>query len=83
MNILFFCVAMLSVYTFAQSQTVNDADFAVLEKIYQANIKQTGMISDFEQVKHISLLGEDTKSNGKLYYSKPEKMALWFTDPRR
>jgi len=81
MNKFSFLVAMLFACTFVQAQTIKDADFAILEKINQANIKQASMTSDFDQVKHMSILGEDIKSNGKLYYSKPEKMALWYADP--
>lgn len=81
MNKFSFLVTMFFACTFAQAQTIKDADFAILEKINQANIKQTSMMSDFDQVKHMSILGEDIKSSGKLYYSKPEKMALWYTDP--
>jgi len=77
----FFVLALFTVCTFAQAQAIKDADFAILEKINQANIKQTSMTCDFNQVKHMSILGEDIKSNGKLYYSKPEKMALWYADP--
>lgn len=76
-----FFVVLFFACAFIQAQTIKDADFAILEKINQANIKHTSMTSDFDQVKHLPILGEDIKSKGKLYYGKPEKMALWYTDP--
>lgn len=76
-----FLVTVFFACVLAQAQTISDADFAILEKVNQANIKNTSMTSDFAQIKHMAILGEDIKSNGKLYYGKPEKMALWYTDP--
>lgn len=81
MKKLSFLITLMLVGTFATAQSIKDADFAILEKINQANIKNTSMISDFNQVKHMAILGEDIKSHGKLYYTKPEKMALWYEDP--
>lgn len=76
-----FLTVMLFVCALTQAQTIKDVDLSVLNKISQANLKYTSITSDFEQVKHMAILGEDIRSNGKLYYSKPEKMALWYADP--
>ena len=73
--LFFFC------WTFSNAQTVSDADSQILEKIKQANIQYTTITSDFQQTKHMSILGTEVSSSGKFYYNKPEQMVMLYDDP--
>ncbi|NDV63746.1 outer membrane lipoprotein carrier protein LolA [Bacteroides sp. 224] len=76
-----FLTAILLSSLLATAQTINHADAQVLEKIKQENIKYNTMTCHFKQVKHLEMLGEDIDSEGKLYYTKPDKLAMRYDDP--
>lgn len=64
------------------AQTVNDVDNQFLDKIKFENNSIKSITSNFRQVKHMSILGEDMVSDGKLYYIKPAKMAMAYNEPK-
>ena len=66
---------------FIHAQTVSDSDRQVMEKIKQANVKYTSIVSDFKQTKHLSFMGEDIVSSGKFYYNKPDRLAMRYDSP--
>ena len=66
---------------FIHAQTVSDSDRQVMEKIKQANVKYTSIVSDFKQTKHLSFMGEDIVSGGKFYYNKPDRLAMRYDSP--
>lgn len=76
-----FTLIALCIAIFANAQTISETDQAILEKIKEKNAAYTTIEADFAQVKHMPFLEEDMLSGGKLYYSKPEKLSMWYTDP--
>jgi outer membrane lipoprotein carrier protein len=54
---------------------------SIVEKIKQANLQCTSITSDFVQVKHLSFMSEDVSSNGKFFYSKPDRLLMQYEQP--
>jgi outer membrane lipoprotein-sorting protein len=54
---------------------------SILEKIKQANVEYTSITSDFTQTKHLSFMNEYVISNGKFFYSKPDRLLMKYEQP--
>ncbi|MDR1130729.1 MAG: outer membrane lipoprotein carrier protein LolA [Prevotellaceae bacterium] len=54
---------------------------SIIEKIKQANAEYTSITSDFTQTKHLSFMNEDVVSNGKFFYSKPNRLLMKYEQP--
>lgn len=63
------------------ARTMNEADAQIVEKIKQGNLSCQTITCDFKQIQHLSIMDEEMVSKGKLYYRKPEKLAMHYTDP--
>jgi outer membrane lipoprotein carrier protein len=64
--------------------TVNAQDSSadsIIEKIKQANLQCTSITSDFTQLKHLSFMNEDVSSNGKFFYSRPDRLLMQYEQP--
>jgi outer membrane lipoprotein-sorting protein len=59
----------------------NAQENTVIEKIKQANAKCVSITSDFTQTKHLSFMNEDIISNGKFYFSKPNRLSMKYEQP--
>jgi outer membrane lipoprotein-sorting protein len=59
----------------------DDSAGSIIEKIKQANTKCTSITSDFTQIKHLSFMNEDLSSNGKFFYSKPDRLLMQYEQP--
>jgi outer membrane lipoprotein carrier protein len=73
------------VYIFLCSYvTVNaqvDSSSSIIEKIKQANLKYSSIISDFIQIRHLSFMNKDVNSKGKFFYSKPDRLLMQYEQP--
>ncbi|MCD7899703.1 MAG: outer membrane lipoprotein carrier protein LolA [Bacteroides sp.] len=76
-----FLICFLTGILSVNAQVISSADTQTVEKIKQGNLKYNTMTANFKHTQHLSFLGEDMFSEGKLYYSKPEKLAMRYTDP--
>jgi outer membrane lipoprotein carrier protein len=54
---------------------------SIVEKIKQANLNCSSITSDFVQLKHLSFMNEDVSSNGKFFYSKPDRLLMQYEQP--
>jgi outer membrane lipoprotein-sorting protein len=54
---------------------------SIVEKIKLANLQCTSITCDFVQVKHLSFMNEDISSNGKFFYSKPDRLLMQYEQP--
>ncbi|MDR2287032.1 MAG: outer membrane lipoprotein carrier protein LolA [Prevotellaceae bacterium] len=54
---------------------------SIIDKIRQANLRCTSIISNFVQVKHLSFMNEDISSHGKFFYSKPDRLSMKYEEP--
>jgi outer membrane lipoprotein carrier protein len=72
------CIFLCS-YIAANAQS--DSTDSIIEKIKQANVGCTSITSDFTQVKHLSFMNEDVSSNGKFFYSKPDRLLMRYEQP--
>ncbi|MDL2221409.1 outer membrane lipoprotein carrier protein LolA [Parabacteroides sp. OttesenSCG-928-N08] len=75
--IIAFCLCIVAL----NAQTMSEKDFPIVQKIMTENLKYQTIVSQFKQVKHIPMFGDDVVSSGDFYYRKPEELALKFTDP--
>lgn len=81
MKKLFIAFTVLFSFTTLSAQVVSDTDKKILDKIKQGNASYNTIESNFKQVKHVSILGDNVVSAGVLYYNKPEQMAMKYYDP--
>jgi outer membrane lipoprotein-sorting protein len=51
------------------------------QELTKANTSIQDIVSDFTQVKNMSLLAEKIKSKGKFYYKKDDKVRIEYTQP--
>lgn len=58
-----------------------DSAVSIVEKIKQANVGYTSITSDFTQTRHLSFMDEDVISNGKFFYSKPNRLLMKYGQP--
>lgn len=79
-KICFLLCLLVSVIS-VNAQVISSADAQTIEKIKQGNLKYNTLSAHFKHTQHLSILGEDMLSEGKLYYTKPEKLAMHYTDP--
>lgn len=63
------------------AQIVSDADNALLDKIKQGNASMTSIASKFTQKKYMPIFDEEILSAGDFYYARPDKLAMWYTNP--
>lgn len=80
-KLTFFTWAFFACATMMNAQTISDADNAILDKIKNGNRNHTSITSNFDQTKHMPIFDEDMLSGGKFYYSKPDKLAMWYDEP--
>jgi outer membrane lipoprotein carrier protein len=78
MKKILICIFLCSYITVnAQSGSVD----SIVEKIKLTNLQYTSITSDFVQVKHLSFMNEDVSSNGKFFYSKPDRLLMQYEQP--
>jgi outer membrane lipoprotein-sorting protein len=81
MKKILICIFLCNyIATNAQNDTVGSVG-AIIEKIRQANLKCTSIISNFTQIKHLSFMNEDVSSHGKFFYSKPDRLSMKYEQP--
>lgn len=54
---------------------------AFQQELTKANASVQDIVSDFTQIKNMSLLAEKIKSKGKFYYKKEDKVRIEYTQP--
>lgn len=81
-KLIFFASLIFFGYGWSYAQTVCDSDQQILNKIKEENTKYSSLSSEFKQTKRSSIFGEDICSKGSLYYKKPEKMSMHYTEPQ-
>ncbi|MDR0661386.1 MAG: outer membrane lipoprotein carrier protein LolA [Prevotellaceae bacterium] len=82
MKRLSFLILVILTSIAVNAQTISSADAAILDKIKQANDKHTSIVSNFKQLKHMPILGENILSNGKFHYNRPEQLAMVYENPK-
>jgi outer membrane lipoprotein-sorting protein len=79
----FFLLGVLLAATMQlDAQQVSDGDRAALEKIKTGNEQYNAITSAFKHTRHVQMLGEDVVSSGKLYYCKPDRLAMQYDQPK-
>jgi len=69
------------IYIITNAQIINEKDNDIIEKIKTGNSKYATLTSNFKQIKHISILGEDIISSGEMNYNKPDQLSMKYVDP--
>jgi outer membrane lipoprotein-sorting protein len=81
--IVTFLLTVYSTIVFAQpagfKEVKNVAAFQ--QELTKANISIQDIVSDFIQIKNMSLLAEKIKSKGKFYFKKEDKVRIEYTQP--
>ncbi|MDR1561465.1 MAG: outer membrane lipoprotein carrier protein LolA [Dysgonamonadaceae bacterium] len=76
-----FALFCLIIACFAQESATDGQRQAMIDKISAASAKMTSLTCIFEQEKSLSILNEKIISEGRMYYSSPDRLLWEYTSP--
>lgn len=75
-------LVLFSLKSFAQLVKLSDSESEIFKKnVINKSKEITSISSDFEQLKHLSFLSNDIKSNGKLQFKSPNLVKWEYQNP--
>ena len=73
--------SLLSCYMYGQTKLTSEQQKQIIEKMDKAASAMTSMQCDFSQTKSMKLLSREMKSEGVMYFKKPDKLRWQYTTP--
>ena len=71
----------MSCYMYGQTKLTSEQQKQVIEKMDKSAAAMTSMQCDFSQSKNMKLLSKEMKSEGVMYFKKPDKLRWQYTSP--
>lgn len=78
---IFLFVSLMSCYMYGQTKLTSEQQKQVIEKMDKSAAAMTSMQCDFSQSKNMKLLSKEMKSEGVMYFKKPDKLRWQYTSP--
>lgn len=73
--------SLLSCYMYGQTKLTSEQQKQIIEKMDKAASAMSSMQSDFSQTKSMKLLSREMKSEGVMYFKKPNKLRWQYNSP--
>ena len=73
--------SLLSCYMYGQTKLTSEQQKQIIEKMDKAASAMSSMQCDFSQTKSMKLLSREMKSEGVMYFKKPDKLRWQYTSP--